>query len=778
MKRLFSAFRLLIAVAVTFTVTFFVTAYVLNATGLRTFDPTTDLTAVVVVTSTAPSSVAAQVLKNDTLPMGTEEALRFYGNNNAHPGYVLNAKGLWAFGRTIVLTQPDGAVHRLNFLNDDAAPGQGINAAQEGSQYVAIGLDDDSVLVLHKQRGIESAKFYRVTLQGGKAELALQHLTLAPKLGNGIAVVKLADGRVLVAGGRYTETQAWLYNARQNKWDATGNMNVGRMYTAIAALPDGRAFVAGNSWISAASDSNNIRLGIVYGAELWDPRTGLWTALPSLPLSFKITAHHATGPSAAALPDGSLVVGGGMHRHVVLLRAKGKSFAPYWTIAGSTPGHRVSGIVQALGNNEVAVLGGVAPLPNDGGCCRRQTGGDRIVWTGDGTGRDRSLSLGRKEAAVAHRGDITFAAGGSESFGFSFQTTQASAVAELIDHRNGRVRTLSPLPHPSFAGRAIWLDDDRVLVKAVASKSHSSLEHDSNGFLSIYSLSRNSWSTLDDPRIAWAELAGISGNEVILVSPDAKVWAVTPDNVGVRELPRLVLARKDGVGRVLPDGRFVVAGGKAQSEVIQAIDADCKRPDCPVRNFGYGGLQPSRRHEIFDPATGLWRLSAASQGAGESAVIRRDGRVVELGRVSRNSQTDKDPSTSEPNLLIEESNVPGTIWHGLPLPVGLNETGSHVGSSCWGGDGNTDEKCTLLIGERPDVLSDAVFFLRARWDNTLRGERYDLWVLADDATQWVSVTTGLTEEQLLVRQTLPQRVGGKTVYASSFQPHKVRIWVE
>ena len=238
MKRLFSAFRLLVAVAVTFTVTFFVTAYVLNATGLRTFDPPTDLTAVAVVTSATPSSVAAQVLKTDTLPMGTEEALRFYGNNKAHPGYVLNAKGLWVFGATIVLTQPDGTVHRLNFLNDDAAPGQGINAAQEGSQYVAIGLDDDSVLMLHKQRGIESAKFYRVTLQGGKAELALQHLALAPKLGNGIALVKLADGRVLVAGGRYTENQAWLYTARQNKWDGTGNMNVGRMYTAIAALPD------------------------------------------------------------------------------------------------------------------------------------------------------------------------------------------------------------------------------------------------------------------------------------------------------------------------------------------------------------------------------------------------------------------------------------------------------------------------------------------------------------------------------------------------------------
>lgn len=687
---------------------------------------------------------------------------------------VSNAKGLWVFGTTIVLTQPDGTVHRLNFLSDDAAPDQGINSAQEGSQYVATALDDDSVLVLHKQRGIESAKFYRVTLQGGEAGLALQHLTAAPKVGNGSAVVKLADGRVLVVGGRYTEKQVWLYDVRQNKWSATGNMNVGRMYTAIAALPDGRAFVAGNSWISAASDSNNIRLGVVYGAELWDPRTGLWMALPSLPLSFKITAHHATGPSAAALPDGSLVVGGGMHRHVVLLRAKGKSFAPYWTIVGSTPGHRVSGIVQALGNNEVVVLGGLAPLPNDGGCCRRQTGGDRIVWTGDGTGRDSSLSLGRKEAVVAHRGGFTFAAGGWESFQFSFQSTQASSVAELIDHRNGRVRALPPLPHPLLTGRAMWLDDDRVLVKAVAhgalyeqsfrQMDGRSLEHDSSGFLATYSLSRNSWSTLDDPRIASAALVGIVGNEVILMSPDARVWAVTPDNFSVRELPRLVQARHGGVGRTFPDGRIVVAGGQAQSEVIQAIDADCGRPDCPVRNFGYGSLQPSRRHEIFNPASGLWQLSATSQGAGEGAVVRRDGRVVKLGRVSQAG-----------SLIIEESNAPGTIWRRLPLPIGLDDTSSQTRSSCWGGDGNTDERCTLLIGERSDNSADVILLLRARWDRKLR---YDLWVLADDTTEWISIAKDLTEEQLLSRQSLPQRVGGKTMHAAFFQPHKVRIWVE
>lgn len=737
MNRLRSAFRLLLAIAVTFSVAFFVAAYVLNATGLRTFDSAAD-----------PA-------------------------------------------------QLDGHVSRPETLSNDAAPVQGVNSYQEGDLNAAIGLNDNSVFVLRKQRGIESVRFYRGTPHGGEA--GLRHLAMAPKFDRDVAAIKLADGRVLVTGvysggpGSRREMQFWLYDPRKDVWQATGGMNHTRVRMAFAALPDGRAFVAGGSSDGSVAggrgDANNAagnRGAANRSAEIWDPRTEQWEMLPPLPLSFKINAYNATAPSAAVLPDGSLVVGGGMHRHIVLLRARGKSFAPYWTIAGSTPGHRVGGVVQALGNNAVAVLAGVAPLPDNGGCCRRQPDGDRIAWTGDGTEHDRSLSLERKDAAVAHRGDISFAAGGWETFMFSSQETQASAVAELIDHRNGRVRTLPPLAHPLLAGRAIWLDDDRVLVKAVTRAGLSgrsfhgiddrSLEHDPGGFLAIYSMRRDTWSNLEDARIASATLVGITGSEVVLMSPDARVWAVNSGNFSVRELPRPVQARNGGVSRILPDGRIVVAGGMTQSEVIQAIDADCGRPDCPLRDFGYGGLQPSRRYEVFDSASGLWRLSAASQGAGESATIRRDGRVVKLGRVSRNSRTNKDSSGAEPDrLLIEESNATGSVWRSLPLPSGLNGAGGQAGSACWGGDGNTDERCTLLIGERPDNLTDVVFLLLERWDHKLR---YDLWVLADDATQWISIARDMTEEQLFARQTLPPRAGGKAVYASSFQPHKLRIWVE
>jgi hypothetical protein len=769
--------------------------------------------------SVSASSEYRQVLVADPLPLGSQATFFVYPNGlngqqlrgerknwrtgvseyftldlpahdrkNGLRRYTLasNAKGVWLAGAAVMLLEPDGKTYRAE-LPVGEVPDRGMTAYEEGGEVVAVGLDDGSLLVLHKLRGDDKGKAFRVRLQGLLSkELSIQPLTSAPKFNYGIAAVKLADGRVLMTGGYTSQNQAWLYDPRRDTWEPTGNMSVGRMYMGLAALPDGRAFVAGSSWISGASDSNSVRLGVVYGAELWDPRTGLWTALPSLPLSFKVTAHHATGPSAAVLPDGSLVVGGGLHRHVVLLRARGKEFASHWTVAGSLPEQRVSGIVQALGNNEVVVSGGLGMTPSDQ-CCWSREGGDRLVWQRDGEERAESLSLDRADAVVAHRGQLSFAAGGWESFHMSFAATQASAVAELIDHRNQRVRALPPLPYPLLAGRAIWLDDDRVLVKAV---SHStryeqsfrgmdgrSLEADSSGFLAIYSRRQSDWSILDDPRLALADLAGAVNNEAILVGTDAKVWAVALADFAVREFPRMVNARAGGVSRIVADGRIVVAGGNAQAGTIEAIDADCRRADCPVSNFGYGGLQPSRRHEIFNPATDRWQLSAESQGAGESAVIRPDGRVVTLGLVTANSPGSQEASGPDRNRwLVEESNSAGTGWRDLVLPVVESDATKRGDAYC--GEDNSVRKCMLLLGEHPGLPGGMVFLLQWRWDYKTRSQRHDLWVMSDETKQWTAVAKDQTVEQLRTGNFPLRRFEGKTLFGAQFALNKVRLWIE
>jgi hypothetical protein len=77
------------------------------------------------------------------------------------------------------------------------------------------------------------------------------------------AAVRLADGRVLVAGGgRYTAT-AELYDPATNRWAPTGSMNVDRITFTATLLRDGRVLVVGR----LSADGS----GVQARAELYDP---------------------------------------------------------------------------------------------------------------------------------------------------------------------------------------------------------------------------------------------------------------------------------------------------------------------------------------------------------------------------------------------------------------------------------------------------------------------------------------------------------------------------
>lgn len=425
------------------------------------------------------------------LPFITRYPVRDKYKNLKRYALAVNKAGLWFAGPALALREPDGNIQITDF---------------DYHESHIVALNDGSLLVFAKARTERTFEVFRARLTKDK-QLTLHALDSAPELHSGFAAVTLNNGRVLVAAGQYTANEARIFNPKDNSWKATGNMHVRRSYMAMAALPDGRAVVVSSGSRAYAADDNDTIVKQIYGVEIWDPVTNSWSLLPSLPLSFRINAHHAIKPSMAVLPDGSLVVGGGMHRHVLLLRATGKTFARYWTVAGSLPGQRINGIVQALSNQEVVVSGGVGPVRKDGGCCKYQALGDRINWAGDGSYSSSSISLARRGAAVAHREGVSFAAGGWESFSLSSQTTQASSFAELINHQTGQVTTLPPLPKPMPVGQAIWLDAERVLVKSVAQgktdpRGHAenifrahfgrTLEAEAGGYSAIYDKQQNS----------------------------------------------------------------------------------------------------------------------------------------------------------------------------------------------------------------------------------------------------------------------------------------------
>ena len=111
----------------------------------------------------------------------------------------------------------------------------------------------------------------------------------------------LTDGRVLIAGGRggsVTDT-AELYDPKTRTFTLTGSLQTARYKHTAGLLPDGRVLMAGGS------DERDWH-GALDSAEIYDPKTGRFTATASMSASrFKLPEQ------AAQLASGELLIAGG-----------------------------------------------------------------------------------------------------------------------------------------------------------------------------------------------------------------------------------------------------------------------------------------------------------------------------------------------------------------------------------------------------------------------------------------------------------------------------------
>ena len=120
----------------------------------------------------------------------------------------------------------------------------------------------------------------------------------------------LPDGKVLVAGGRGSETcftrtsSAELYDPVSGTWSPTGSLNTARAGHTATLLQNGLVLVAGGN----AAD------GYLNSAELYDPATGTWHPTAS----FK-NIRNSDSSDAPLLQNGKvLVVGGGAELYAEL----------------------------------------------------------------------------------------------------------------------------------------------------------------------------------------------------------------------------------------------------------------------------------------------------------------------------------------------------------------------------------------------------------------------------------------------------------------------------
>ena len=154
----------------------------------------------------------------------------------------------------------------------------------------------------------------------------------------------LNDGRVLIVGGRgdTVTATAELYDPATKRFTLTGSMQTARYKHTAGLLSDGRVLIAGGS------DDRDWR-GAMNSAEIYDPRTGSFSAASSLNDSrFKLPEQ------AVQLRSGLILVAGGSKLVEVYDPATGK----FLIAAGQMNDARHYMTETKLGDGSVLLTGG------------------------------------------------------------------------------------------------------------------------------------------------------------------------------------------------------------------------------------------------------------------------------------------------------------------------------------------------------------------------------------------------------------------------------------
>ncbi|RIX42990.1 MAG: hypothetical protein D3M94_17190 [Rhodocyclales bacterium GT-UBC] len=569
-------------------------------------------------------------------------------NYPARYASLATAQGHWLIGPSLELIRPDGSrlSGRLKWPRH---------------QIKAVDLADGSILVIggyswpEKRDYSANLKLERVWLDAGNRiqseELPPIPLDLkGPGSGElyGYGAVRTANGQLLLAGSEYHNISL-LFDPEKRSWRKLTGLPRPRNDPALTLLPDGRIWATGGSgWRMAETTS-----------ELWNPQTQTWSPGPDLPVP--MVDHRAV------LNDrrDTVLLAGGYHPAVL-----------GWKMGKD-------GVFVAARHGEQRRLAGVVGLP-----------GDRLVLTGGRHARDYGEGWGRSTAglsvlnvdsngsgthlpvwpitrsgALLERQGQLFAIGGLLHHAHNgSEDDNGSRLVERFDTAKGLYQTLPPLPLVAGPTQAAWISEQEILVHAENvgreqdNRQWLGLLNPRSGALRTLPLPTNPTYIMSDGIHRKMQLVGAHAGRAWLIAEDGEALRVSPRPPHYEPALRLQRQRRDFSGRVLADGRVVIAGGQVESELVAARPANCK--DCPTRYLGFGPQLPARRHEIYDPQAATWSSSAPSRAAGGPVGIFADGAVAKLGELSER----KGEAGERTIPLLEIADPTGKSWRSLPLP--------------------------------------------------------------------------------------------------------------
>lgn len=264
-------------------------------------------------------------------------------------------------------------------------------------------------------------------------------------------VVALADGRVLVLGGRGGKTgdalgTAEIYDPATGQFSATGSMAGPRYVASATLLEDGTVLVAGGL---TARD-------VLATAELYDPATGVFSATGSL-------VEARIQPLAVRLADGRVLIAGGDGLGGPLASAElydplTGTFAP----TGDLPEPREVQSFVRLADGRVLMVGG-----SDGGY-----NGGFPVYLPDAAVYDPASGAFTPAGTLAHARELQSAAllpdgrvlvaGGAHLAGEPGSVTVP--IAEAWNPATARFEDIGPMAVPRYEATPVTLADGSILL--------------------------------------------------------------------------------------------------------------------------------------------------------------------------------------------------------------------------------------------------------------------------------------------------------------------------
>ncbi|HEY2475585.1 MAG TPA: kelch repeat-containing protein [Candidatus Cybelea sp.] len=461
--------------------------------------------------------------------------------------------------------------------------------------------------------------------------------------------VTLADGSAIVSGGDYGNIAAFnplamtdRYDSKTNQWSPVGDMRVargavravaGRAYHTATKLADGRVLVAGGfGYITDFTQTV-----ILQTAEIFDPSSASWRLTGNMN---QPRAQHA----AVALADGRVLVAGGYDFGPPLASAEVFSpkshAAPPLDAMSSRPGFVWPRVAHRAHLVPARLPRAARPI----GVLQRRHSGLPPPSTGEWT-TTGSMHVGRafEPATLLQNGKVLVE--GCDALGSGGKT------AELYDPAKGKW-TLTGSLHVARCGHsAVLLNDGRVLVAGGSSGAGvwSSMEI-YDPATQRWSFGGNLNSTRSDAALALLPdgtvlaPAGFAVNTIPRDSADLYSEASRSSTA----TPSLNLSRWGYSADMLQNGQVLVAGGITQDNFTTST---CELYD-PVANvwtftgstigqefdvsvlLNSGEVLATTPSQQYDPAAGNWTQTTGQLNIdriNNSLTVLADGRVLTAG---------------------------------------------------------------------------------------------------------------------------------------------------